>query len=150
MPLPNYTTEVNVDRTIAEIVTLLRVHGARSIRTDYGANGEAVGLSFSLETPLGHVAFSLPIHVDKLLAVMERDHAKRLSRGRRPTREQAARVGWRIIRQWVAAQMAIVETEMVDLAEVFLPYLVTPGPHRRTLYEAMVEERRLLPPPTQE
>mgnify|MGYP001580177393 FL=1 len=41
------------------------------------------------------------------------------------TKEQALRVSWRIVKDWVVAQMAIVEAEMVDMAEVFLPYAIT-------------------------
>lgn len=37
-------------------------------------------------------------------------------------RAQAARVTWRILKDWVEAQLAIVEAEQADLVEVFLPY----------------------------
>ena len=39
-------------------------------------------------------------------------------------RDQAERVAWRILKDWVAAQMAILESEMVQMDEVFLPYMV--------------------------
>lgn len=39
--------------------------------------------------------------------------------------EQAQRVAWRIVKDWVEAQMAIVEAQLADLAEVFLPYAIT-------------------------
>ena len=39
--------------------------------------------------------------------------------------QQAQKVAWRIIKDWVEAQMAIVEAQMADVAEVFLPYAVT-------------------------
>lgn len=38
------------------------------------------------------------------------------------TREQAARVAWRILKDWIFAQIAIVQAEQADMAEVFLPY----------------------------
>lgn len=37
-------------------------------------------------------------------------------------REQAERVAWRIIKDWIEAQMAILESEMVTMDEIFLPY----------------------------
>ena len=41
------------------------------------------------------------------------------------TEEQARRVAWRITKDWVEAQMAIVEAQLASLPEVFLPYAVT-------------------------
>jgi len=38
--------------------------------------------------------------------------------------DQSRRVGWRIIRQWLEAQLAIVETQMVTIEQVFLPYFL--------------------------
>ena len=40
------------------------------------------------------------------------------------TDEQALRVSWRIIKDWVQSQMAIVESEIAELPEIFLPYVV--------------------------
>jgi hypothetical protein len=39
-------------------------------------------------------------------------------------RLQAVRTAWRIVKDWVEAQMALVETQMVTTQEVFLPYAV--------------------------
>ena len=39
-------------------------------------------------------------------------------------RDQAERVAWRIVKDWVAAQMAILESEMVQMDEIFLPYML--------------------------
>jgi hypothetical protein len=56
---------------------------------------------------------------------------------------QASRVAWRIIKDWVDAQLAIIETEMVTLEQVFLPYMQVKD--NKTLYEVMIEKRFLLP-----
>jgi hypothetical protein len=58
------------------------------------------------------------------------------------TEEQALRVGWRIIKDWVEAQMAIVESELAGVAEVFLPYAVTKS--GTTLYKHIETDGRLL------
>ena len=56
--------------------------------------------------------------------------------------EQAERVAWRIVKDWVEAQMAILESEMVKLDEIFLPYMVNDA--GQTLYEAYVSNQLLL------
>jgi hypothetical protein len=51
--------------------------------------------------------------------------------------QQAVRIAWRIVKDWVRAQMAILETEMVRMEQIFLPYMITRD--NQTLYEAMVD-----------
>ena len=53
-------------------------------------------------------------------------------------REQAFRTAWRIIKDWGEAQLALLETEMVDFEEVFMPYILS---GRETLYQALSEGR---------
>ncbi len=56
----------------------------------------------------------------------------------------AARVAWRIIKDWVAAQLAIVESGMVEIAEVFLPYQLVADD--KTVFDVM--QRNLITGPT--
>lgn len=72
----------------------------------------------------GRIRWSAPEHaatdtftVDAVLAVLAKQKVK-------CGRDQAERVAWRILKDWVAAQMAILESEMVQMDEVFLPYMV--------------------------
>jgi hypothetical protein len=64
-------------------------------------------------------------------------------------REQAERVGWRQLKRWLEAQLALVETEMVEMREVFAPYLLAED--GRTLFECLEESRfKALPAPAKE
>ena len=58
-------------------------------------------------------------------------------------RKQAERTAWRIVKEWVVAQMALIETEMVDMEEVFLPYMLAGD---RTLYDVLSERHFKAPP----
>lgn len=58
------------------------------------------------------------------------------------TEAQALRVGWRIVKDWVQAQMAIVESELAKMVQVFLPYAVTK--QGNTLYEMIQSDTKLL------
>ena len=46
---------------------------------------------------------------------------------------QAERTAWRNVRDWIMAQLAIIEAGQVDIEEVFLPYLT--DRNGRTLYQ---------------
>ena len=59
--------------------------------------------------------------------------------------QQANRTAWRIIKEWIVAQMALIETEMVSMEEVFMPYMLT---GRQTLYQALANgDLKMLPGP---
>jgi len=138
MPLKNYTTEISTMKSIEQIQGKLVAHGARCIMIDYSADHEPESLSFIVPTPQGDISFRLPA---KVAAVQKVLTEQRVTRGVK--RDQASRVAWRIIKDWVDAQLAIIETEMVTLEQVFLPYMLMKD-GQRTLYEAMVERRFLL------
>ena len=117
MPLLNYTTKVDVYTTLGAIQGQLVKHGARKIMQDYDDAGHITSLSFMIETPLGMRGVRLPANVDAVHKVLARQKVK-------CDRDQAERVAWRIVKDWVEAQMAILESEMVQMDEIFLPYML--------------------------
>ena len=117
MPLLNYTTKVNTHTTIGEIQEQLVKHGARKIMQDYDDAGHITALTFCIETPSGIRGIRLPANAEAVHQVLTRQRVK-CDRG------QAERVAWRIVKDWVEAQMAILESEMVQMDQIFLPYMV--------------------------
>ncbi|MFH0809819.1 MAG: hypothetical protein V2A77_05055 [Pseudomonadota bacterium] len=138
MPIANYTTTVPAQNSVNEIQRLLVAHHAKSVMVDYEGQ-EPVGLAFLIPTKNGdEVSFRLPANIAACQKVLDRQVRTTI------TRERAARVGWRILRDWVRAQMAILETEMVTLEEVMLPYMRIGG--TGTLYQVLQERQfKLLP-----
>jgi hypothetical protein len=138
VPIANYTTTVEAIKSVGEIQGILVGHGAKSIMTNYGDNGYVDSLSFLVDTPHGKLPFTLPVNPDAVLKVMRKDGLP----PRYCNRVQANRVAWRILKDWVRAQMALLETEMVQIEEIFLPYMVAKD--NKTLYQVMVERQFLL------
>lgn len=136
----NYSTSIAAGKTVGEMQTLLAGHGASRIAVDY-SDGAPCALSFMLVTPHGPRNFTLPVNVDAMHRLLvEQDRAGKLKSGSkavRSSREQAERVAWRVMKDWLAAQLALVETEMAGLDQVMLPYLHVDG--ERTLYAAYKE-----------
>ena len=133
----NYTTQIAASKTVGEMQTLLAKHGAQRIAVDY-EDGQPSALSFFLTTPHGPRAFTLPVNVDAMHRLLTHQSRNRqlsgLSRAVATSRAQAERVAWRVMKDWLAAQLALVETEMAGLDQVMLPYLHTDD--GRTLYAA--------------
>ena len=129
MPLLNYTTQIEVEKTIGEIQKALAKHGASAVMTQY--DGEIVtSLAFQISMGEQKVSFRLPCDWRPVLKILESDTSvpRKLK-----DKYQAVRVAWRIIKDWVEAQMALVDTEMVTTAQVFLPYAIMKD--ERTLSE---------------
>ena len=129
MAILNYTTSIAAEKTASEIQSKLVRAKACAVLSEY-ENCVLSHLSFKVSTVHGEMAFRLPANIDGVLKAMQRDPkvAKSLK-----TREQAARVAWRIVKDWVEAQLAIIEAEMATLPQVFLPYLQTGS--GETVYE---------------
>lgn len=147
MPLKNYSTEVPAMKSIGQIEGNLVAHGAKAIMIKYSADHEPESLSFIIATPQGDIPFRLPANVEKVHQLLLKqltsstfrqwDTAYQATR-REKARQQAARVAWRTIKDWIDAQLAFIETEMVTLEQVFLSYM-TVKDGQKTLYEAMVD-----------
>ena len=135
MPLLNYTTKVDIYTTIGAIQGQLVRHGARKIMQDYDDQGRITALSFLVDTPAGPRGIRLPANVDAVFEVLTQQRVK-------CDREQAERVAWRIVKDWVEAQMAILESEMVQIDEIFLPYMV--DNHGQTLFQAYRNNQLML------
>ena len=132
MPLLNYTTKIEAAKTVGEIQGILAGHGARAIMLEYDGNGNGniEALSFIIMFDNRELSIKLPIAPDAVLKVMQRQ--PRVPQ-RLQNRPQAIRVAWRIIKEWVSAQMAIIETNQAKMEQVFLPYVVTLS--GKTIYE---------------
>lgn len=139
MAIKNYTTTINANKTIGEIQELLSKHGANAIMTEYN-NGEVIGLSFKIMTPRGEMGVRLPANTDRVLQVLRNQRKK--NNQVKDTMEQATKTAWRIIKDWIDAQMAILETEMVEIEEIFLPYMINND--GQTLYQAFKNNQLML------
>jgi hypothetical protein len=132
MPRPplNFTTKVAVKQTLGECHDLLGDAGADAVTTIYeGAGSTRVpsGLAFRLVTRNGPAHYSLPVAIDRMAKLLgdadypDRYHGAELARYK--TREHAARVGWRVIKDWLEAQLTLIAASDVTLDEVMIPYL---------------------------
>lgn len=122
MALLNYTTEIEAAKSIGEIQECLRKHGASSILTDYDDQGFITSLSFRIVLEGKPIAFRLPTDWRPVLVILEQE--PKVPKGKK-TQEQAMRVAWRVTKDWVVSQMAIIEIKMVSMVQVFLPYAIT-------------------------
>lgn len=139
MPLLNYTTTISETKTIGEAQSLLAKAGATAILSEYDAAGNIASLSFKMRLNDGEAGFRLPVEPEKVLLVLK---SQRNVAPKYRSIAQARRIAWRIIKDWLEAQLAIIETQMVRPEQVFLPYAITSD--GRTLYETVITNGMLL------
>ena len=141
MAILNYTTTVDAFKTVSEIEYILMKHKAKSIMKDY--DGETItGLSFLIDTGVQQIPVRLPVKIDECLEVLKKEKRENPRKQIKDTRQQAERVAWRILKDWVEAQMALLDIEMVRFEEIFLPYIETNN--GQTIYERLEERQFLL------
>ena len=127
MPIKNYTTKVPAVQTVGEIQGLLAAHGARKVMMDYGDGGKVLAVTFALECSGTIHGCRLEAKPAGVMSVMEKERTK-------CDMDQAERIAWRNVKDWIAAQVALVETEQATMDELFFPKLV--DRNERTIYEA--------------
>lgn len=142
MAILNYTTKIDPDKTAGEIARMLSLAGAKAVLTEYDDKENYVSaLSFKLNVNSQELGIKLPCDWKPILEILEDD--RKVPRHMK-TREQAVRVAWRIVKDWIEAQLAIIQTKMVKTEEVFLPYIITKN--GRTLFEQISDNQFLLGP----
>lgn len=130
------STKIPAEKTAGEIMTLLSKSGmVKYIQTEYNG-GDIAGISFIVLMGEQRVPFRLPARWEPVLKAMNEDrHTPQYL----CITDQARRVAWRQILRWIQAQMALIEVGMVDIKEVFMPYLMVAKD--QTLYDQLKEQK---------
>ena len=121
MAIKNYTTSISPTKTVGEIQMILAKGSAKSVMVDY-ADNQPQAVRFAIMIGEQEIWFRLPCQVDGVLASMKRDRLQRSY----CNLEQARRTAWRIVKDWVDSQMAIIDAGQAKAAEVFFPYILQP------------------------
>jgi len=147
MGLLNYTTKISASKSIGEIQELLQKGGAKVILTEFGDEGFIESLSFKVNVKGQDMGFKLPCQWQPVAEILKHEPKvpKYVREDPELLKDQALRVSWRVVKDWVEAQMAILEMEMVEMQQVFLPYMETNN--GETVYERLRGNDFLLEPP---
>jgi len=145
------TTEIAAERSAADVSSELIKAGATQIASTYEA-GKIVGLRWTMRVNGAETLFEMPARVFPIYKILMRrvgyDIKVEPASDKRNVKvwEKAERVAWRQLLRWVQAQNAMIETGMVQPAEVFNAYWIPPG-HDKTLFQLLTGSQfKLLPP----
>lgn len=116
--------------------SLIRVK-ATDVSYKFDGTGRIVGMKFGLDINGKNVGFLLPVNMGKVAVVLKREGNTRHSDD-----DYVYRVSWACMRDWVIAQLTLLETEMAEPLQVFLPYAY--DKNGKTLYESVLDSNLLL------
>lgn len=131
MPIANFSTSVPVIKTVGEIQEMLAKASVQVLMIDYEGTLPK-SITFRMERGGESLHFRLPADWRGVQSVLRRQKGVSLSGC---SDEQSQRVSWRIVRDWIRAQLALVETGAAKLEEVMLPYLLIDSEMKTTLYQ---------------
>ena len=123
--LKNKGTEIAAERTIQQIEELLAKFGASQVIKDYMQDGRCTALSFKLSG----VGYKMPANIEGVYANLYHENTRK----NKDREDRAYRVCWRIIKDWLHAQLSLVASGQAQPDQVLLPYVFN---GKITLYEA--------------
>ncbi len=130
MKLKNYTTGIPWNKSISEIEEMLQQTGASHIMKEYLKDGRVLSLTFKING----MGYMLPANSAKVKTVLLKNR-KRASP--KLMEEQAERVAWRVLKDWIHAQLSLIQIGQAELEQVMLPYAFD---GRRTFYDVVKEK----------
>ena len=137
--LKDYTTKVPPEQTISEIQQLLAGHNVTAMMTEYDGR-QVSSVSFRINLNGNDMSFRLPCNWRGVHEILKRPEYSRIPYAEKEA--QSIRVAWRIIKDWIDSQLAMVEVNMVTLPQVFLPYAVMRS--GQTLSEHVIQNPQFL------
>lgn len=146
MPLKNYTSQVPASTSISWIEGKLARSGATQILKEIDIEGRVKGIAFMVSVNGFSMAFRLPAQVEACEKVLKSEVRRPKPDTFKRIVKQAERTAWKIVADWVDAQMAMIELSQVEFLQVFLPYMYSPS-QKKTFYELSKEKglQKLLP-----
>ena len=119
----NYSTIIEPEQTISEIQKMLSRHNVSAMMTEYDGP-QVAAVSFRMNIDGKEMAFKLPCNWRGVREVFKQEGIRSTNHKDKSMDNQAVRTAWRIIKDWIKAQLALVEVNMVTIPQVFLPYAI--------------------------
>ena len=146
MALKNYTSQTSASSSISWIENKLTRSGAKQILKMYDIDGRVQGLAFIIPINGVGMSFKLPAQVDACEKTLKSEVRRPRADTFKRIKKQAERTAWKIVADWLDAQMAMIELSQVEFLQVFMPYLYSHA-QEKTFYQISMEKgiQKLLP-----
>ena len=121
MKLKNYTTKVAASTSINAIEKLLIDFGAIGIMKEYSSTKAIIGINFVLDINGFKMPFKIPAKIQATFLWLQKQRKTKVDVN--DLLNQAERVCWKQMHEWVHIQLSLIELDQAEPLEVFFPYL---------------------------
>lgn len=130
----NYTTKKTVSQTINDILQLLSKVGCTKIEIDY-KEGEPTGIIFAVPVLNNFLRVQMPCKFEGTLNRLRRSNQK-------ATLQDAKKIAWRTLYNWIEVNLELVFNEQAELIEVFLPYVL--NEQNQTVFNHFLQDKKIV------
>ena len=123
MAIKNYTSEVSIEKSMANIEKYLVSAGARNIMKEYNDLGACTSISFAIISNGSTIVFNIPSRLDLISKKMMAKYIRPTDKSHALVREQAGRTAWKIISDWVEIQVTMIMLDQAEMKQLFLAYM---------------------------
>lgn len=134
MAIKNYSTSIGFNRTISEIEKILGNYDCTQI-SKVLEDGDPVALYFTIPFKGHPINYKMPTRWKRVHKILQ--NTKQCSK-RQKSERHAKNVAWRNIKDWIDSQTALMEAEMVEIQQIFLPFMV--DQQDQTVYDRFLEQ----------
>jgi hypothetical protein len=120
----NYSTIVSPDKSANECTAMLGRFGAVRTGLAYDRNRVPFGLTFVLNTRWGERLYELPVDFEGTYQVLLKAYKDGKIKRSYAERGHAQRVAWRVVKDWLEANLALIEQGLMEADRVMFPYML--------------------------
>lgn len=146
--IKNYRSRGELPTIFETIRRSLATHGAKRVVFEHDEEGQANAISFTMNVQGHRFTYHMPNYLEGVTELVEQAYREmgRPIAGERLA-EQSYITSWANLRDWVLAQMALVDSSnrRVPVEQIFFPYLLDEE-SGKTAYDEFIE-RLALPEP---
>ena len=122
MPIKNYTTEIEPNKTASEIMAILGEYGAQQTSIKFGPDRKVEAVSFVLDLGGIPMEYELTVDIEGMLQAMKKD--KKIP-NHLCDKQQAERTAWRNRKDWLHLQISEAEANQARLEQLLLGWAIT-------------------------
>lgn len=127
-------TAVPADKTRGQVCALIAQFPGITEISQQLDDGKVVGFKFTMSADQRILIFQLPVRTSRVVKqLMDRRKTQPYDDEIPGIEKKGERIAWRQTMRWLEAQLAMVDTGLADVAEVFMPYVL--GIDGTTFYE---------------
>lgn len=124
--LKNYTTTIDSSKSISEITNFIVDVGATDISQSF-AEKECVAIRFIINHNGHSVIYKLQANPDAAYDILIKGRKRINAEIKQKVKKQAFKTAWRILRDWVDVQCALIKLGQATPMQLFLSYAYDPA-----------------------